>query len=379
LDASAATLTGDFTLNGGDGAGDTLILDDGQADSTLGLTADSDFENNMSGFERVHIKATGQQAATTVDLSKLDDISYVLSYGGGSAVTINKMASGGTVVLADENTSQGGTTVSLTDAAGKADILNLETNGAAAPSPFGKVTAAGIETVNLNTVTGGNAAEHTLTLTADAATSIVVTGEAAVALTLTGSTKVTSIDGSAMSAGLNVTSLNTSSATKITGGNGDDLLVAATGTTADILIGGAGDDILVANAGLSTLTGGEGADSFLVSVASSNINSYATITDFAAGDLLDYDTNLDGFVNTQAGTGLASTAGFSDYVNDAISAAVVGEAAWFQYGGNTYVVADVGVADTLTFTTGEDYIVKLTGLVNLSNASFNTQVDTISL
>jgi S-layer protein len=182
-----------------------------------------------------------------------------------------------------------------------------------------------------------------------------------------------------MSAGLNVTSLNTSSATKITGGNGADRLQAAAGTTADILIGGAGDDILVANAGLSTLTGGTGADSFRLIVASSNINSYATITDFQAGDLLDFQTDLLGFVNTQAGTGLANTAGFSDYVNDAISAAAIDEAAWFQYGGNTYVVADVGAADTLTFTTGDDYIVKLTGLVDLSNASFNVGLDTISL
>jgi S-layer protein len=221
---------------------------------------------------------------------------------------------------------------------------------------------------------------NTLILTAAAATSITVVGEAAVELTLTGSTKVTSIDGSAMSAGLNVTSLNTSSATKITGGNGDDRLEAATGTTADILIGGAGDDILVANAGLSTLTGGEGADSFLVSVASSNINSYATITDFAAGDLLQMG-GASSFASAKVVLG--ATAVFQDFANAAINILGTDGAGWFQFGGDTYVVADfetsVPLASQSTFVNGEDFIVKLTGLIDLSQASFNNTHDTIAL
>lgn len=80
--------------------------------------------------------------------------------------------------------------------------------------------------------------------------------------------------------------LNTTAATTIKGGSGADVLAAATGTTADVLSGGAGNDVLVSNAGLTTLTGGEGADVFRIATASLNVNSYSTVTDFAAGDLL---------------------------------------------------------------------------------------------
>jgi S-layer protein len=56
--------------------------------------------------------------------------------------------------------------------------------------------------------------------------------------------------------------------------------------------------------------------------------------------------------------------------------------AWFQFAGNTYVVMDsVGGAgiDSTIFVNGEDLIVKLTGLIDLSLASFNDTFDTIAL
>ena len=43
--------------------------------------------------------------------------------------------------------------------------------------------------------------------------------------------------------------------------------------------------------------------------------------------------------------------------------------AWFQFNGNTFIVQDVDA--TAGFTDGQDIIVKLTGLVDLSASSFN--------
>ena len=223
---------------------------------------------------------------------------------------------------------------------------------------------------------------YTLTLTADKATSLNLTGSNNFTLTLTGSTKVTTIDGSAMTGKLSVTSTNTTSASTIKGGAGNDVLTAAaTGHTADVLIGGAGDDTLNANDGLNTLTGGTGNDLFVIGTASFNLNSYATITDFAAGDLIQF-TGATAFSNAKVT--LAATAVFQDYANAAINAvgdgagAGAGSIAWFQYGGDTYVVMDKN--DTATsFTNGTDMVVKLTGSVNLANASFNTTHGTIAL
>lgn len=145
---------------------------------------------------------------------------------------------------------------------------------------------------------------------------------------------------------------------------------------ADKLIGGAGNDILIGNAGLSELTGGEGNDLFVIGTAASNVNSYNTVTDFAAGDLLKL-VGATGF--NSAKIELGDTAVFQDLANKAIRDIGAGEAAWFQVGGNTYVVMDAGADSTTDFVNDQDFVVKLTGLVDLSNASFNNDYDTIAL
>ncbi len=238
------------------------------------------------------------------------------------------------------------------------------------------MTAANVETINITADdTDTTAHSDTMVLTAANATAVTVAGDASLTLTMTGSTAVTSINASSMTGGLTVTSLNTTSATTITGGAGNDLLTAATGTTADVLVGGAGNDTLTANAGLSTLTGGEGNDTFVIGVASLNSSSYATITDFAAGDSINF-TGADSF--TQAAVTLADTAVFQDYVNATINTlTTANDLGWFQYSGNTYIVMDV--TSDATFDNGTDKIVKLTGLVDLSTASFNDTTDTIQI
>jgi S-layer protein len=171
-----------------------------------------------------------------------------------------------------------------------------------------------------------------------------------------------------------LTTGGTSSATL--GAVTDDAVVAdPSGSTADTLIGGLGDDTLIANDKLTTLTGGEGNDMFVIGTASLNSSSYSTITDFAAGDLIKM-TGADSFAASAVTQG--DTAVFQDYANAAMNSIGQNDVAWFQYANNTYIVMDAGV-DSTTFTNAEDFVVRLTGLVDLTDATFNDTYDTIAL
>lgn len=377
------------TLSGGAGT-DTLSMAVANADAL-----DAASQSFYTNFERLTLNdAAGDDDNTAdtvaINLANLGFTNYVTTNGtlldtttaaNSDTLQLDGLANGGTVAIAaaaaGANTKH---TVNITDAATTAtDVLNLIFTNAGDLN-VGAITSANVETVNINGVDTEAGATpttntYTATLTADKATSVVLTGSQNIALTLTGSTAVTSIDGSALTGTLNVTSVNTTSATTITGGSKNDVLTAATGTTADVLIGGDGDDTLDANAGLNTLTGGAGNDVFLINTASQNVNSYATITDFAAGDLIQF-TGSDSFQS--AGVTLGATAVFQDYANAAMNAIGDDDVAWFQFGGDTYIVMDEG-GDSTTFVNGTDLVVKITGLVDLSTASFNADDGTIGL
>lgn len=372
LSFAALNVTGSTaTLSGGDGT-DTLSMASATADAL-----DASVQTFYTNFERLLINDAA--ASTTVDLANLGFANYVTSSGSTGTLTLNNLANNGTVVLTKAPTT--GHTITIKDAAtGTADVLNL-TLSATAGFDAKTVTAANIETINITASdTSGAVTAHTISaLTADKATTITVSGNAGVTFTaLTGSTKVTVIDGSTATGKISVTSLNTTSATTIKGGSAADTLTAATGTTADVLLGGGGDDTLTPNAGLTTMTGGTGNDVFKIATASSNSSSYSTITDFSVGDLL-VMTGANSF--TSAKVNLASTAVFQDYVNAAINAVGVNGVTWFQFtegsSTNTYVVMDL--SNGTTFANGTDYIVKLTGAIDLTSATFNNDSDTIAL
>jgi S-layer protein len=339
------------------------------AANAVTLSGTTAFAAKLESFERLQV--TGATGLQVIDMGKLGFTNHVTvaGVGAGGTLTLADLASNATVVLTNHVT--GGVTAIVKDATtGTADVLNLALSTTASLNG-GTLTAANVETVNIITSVAG--AE--LNLAADKATAVTVTGTGALHLTTTNSHLLTSIDGSAMTGALEARSHNATAATTIKGGAGNDYLVAATGTTADVLLGGAGNDELFANAGLSTLTGGAGNDLFVIDTASLNVNSYSTVTDFAAGDLLQI---LDAVSFAPAKVVLGATAVFQDFANAAINTLSLEGAGWFQFGGDTYVVSDKGL-DGSTFTNGEDFIVKLTGLIDLSQASFNNTYDTIAL
>src|SRR6185369_7994358 len=344
-------------ISGGTGA-DTL---------TLNLTA-ATFSNPsgntfISGFETLGL---GAAAVGTYDAT-----GFLHLTEGAVAGAVTYINAGAGVDLNITATPTAATTYTLKDATGTSDALTLNIKGSGAIAA-NTVTAAGVESVAITAtdtastaVAGGTA--DSVTLVATAATSITVSGNTTFTL-LSANNKVTSVDASAMTGGLVYTAAGGVAET-VKGGATANTLTASTGTLTDTLIGGAAADLLKGNAGLGTLTGGAGVDTFDVSTVNANVNSYTTLTDASVGDIIQLkDQGVETFTATKIT--LAPTAVFQDYANAVIAAnpgAVNGGMGWFQFGGDTYIVESLHTGTD--FQNGVDVVVKLLGIHDLSTAS----------
>ena len=299
------------------------------------------------------------------------------SGGIAGTLALTKVAADATLELTGGAVT--GTSVELADATGTADVLKVVTKVGAANVNYGTLTAEGVETINITATDTAATTINTSTLTLkDAALkSVVVTGNGALDLALDANVvALTSVDGTAMTGSLTATTNGVVGQT-IKGGSGDDVLTSkATGSVADRLEGGAGNDSLFANKGMTMMLGGAGKDTFNITVASTNVNSAATIGDLGSGDVIKF-AGADAFKS--AAISLDTTAVFQDFANAAIASITsANDLAWFQFGGNTYIVQEKVVSlagnesNDSVFVNGEDFIVKITGTVDLSTASFNT-------
>lgn len=376
---------------GGDGV-DTVSMTFASAQA---LDANTNFKTAISGFERLTIsnQAVLTTADVTIDLEALG-FNYVTlaagtddtDVGAANKLILDKMASGGTLVMnatQAATAAQASTQVNVTDAAtGTADVLNIVISAQASVDAK-TIIANDVETFNITAtdvfLDNGNGndtnnAIHTLIASGDKVTSIVVTGDDLILDT--NSTVLTSVNASAMTGGITYTADGKSTGTTVLGGQGADNLTAS--GSGDTLNGGAGADTLT-GANLTTLTGGAGNDTFVVNVPS-NVNQYSTITDLSSGDIIQL-TAGETFVSSAIT--LANTAVFQDYANAAVNQLATDDedAAWFQFGGNTYVVINDNQADVVDadFENGADAIIQIVGLVDLSTASYNLTNGTLEI
>ena len=171
-----------------------------------------------------------------------------------------------------------------------------------------------------------------------------------------------------MGDGANVVNGGTNGNGGLTVTGGKDVDNISTGSGADVINGGLGNDIIASGTGLDLVTGGGGNDTYTF-VANPNGNIYTTITDANAGDVLTFvDHGAEVF--TAAKVTLGGTAVYQDYLNQAANGdggTTNSRIAWFQFGGDTYVVEDNSAGSS--FVNGADIVVKLTGLVDLSTAT----------
>lgn len=338
-DTAFTDLAKGFSVDGGEGT-DTLQM-------SATLAANFKTADVATNFEILKLDGgTG-----TVNMGNFGDIDHVAVGTLGGTLTLNNMGNGG---LLEYVAAPGqDVTVSVKGAdTGKTDVLNVTIADDEAVTA-GKLTVADVETINI-TADGTDLGEdelpvdHTMNLTAttgENAITVNVSGDATLDLDLTGSANITKIDASGNTGGLTV------NLTKIT--NGDNAFVTLTGSSAD--------DTITMGIG-NVITGGEGKDAFTATQATGAKASvsFSTIMDFGADDTLQIGSaeGVQKVVVTEEMT-------FDQAVDTAL-AAVTAEAAWFEYKGNTYVVADNnGSGDTFE---ANDYIVKLNGIVDLSDA-----------
>lgn len=339
-DATFADLAKGFSVDGGEGT-DTL-----QMSATLA----KDFKTADVATNFEILKLVGGNG--TVDLDNFGDIDHVaVGVLGGGALTLNNMGNGGLLEYVDTPTQD--VTVSVKGAdTGKTDVLNV-TIADDMTVTAGKLTVADVETINItadDTDLGEDElpVDHTMNLiatTGENAITVNVSGDATLDLDLTGSANITKIDASGNTGGLTV-SLKSFADVTLTGSSADDGITMGIG---------------------NVITGGEGKDTFTATAAGTTpkaAESFSTIMDFGVGDKLEI-SGMGGLADKVAVTAEMT---FDEAVNKALGASTAGKAAWFEYQGNTYVVLDAAdAADTEAFAQS-DYIVKLNGIIDLSDA-----------
>ncbi len=341
---------------------------------------------NVDSQPSLVVSATGEKAPIT----NTNVTSTPGQAANASHLTIDNLANNGTVELTADGI---GAKVNVTNAgSGTADVLNIVANAA---GDLGDVVAAGVETFNINVVDVDTSAKGVstavLTIAGGNANAIHVTGEGNLVLDVAGHQPQLAVVDAGKSKGSLTVDLNLHNgvAVSVTGGAGnDDLTASARGTgKADVLVGGEGSDTLVAGSNGAKLTGGAGNDVFVLRMGNKEVNTYSSVQDFKSGDLLKLET----FHGVEAGKPAVAvdkfeklaavlnenTAVFSNFADAAIQQAALGDAVWFSFKGNAYVVIDNG-SDASAYENGWDSIIELVG-VNLDNASFNSAYGTVGL
>lgn len=319
------------SINGGDGI-DVLKM-------TAAIAKSFRVGDAITGFEILKLSGAG-----TVDMDNFGDINHVIA--GTEAVTVNNIDSNGTIEFNETANADMIVTVKGADKADNAsDVLNV-TIADDGDVIVQKLTVAKVENINITAddtdlVTGGTAATHTLTLAADKATSVTVSGDAKLTLNLDAvSTAIKDINASGNTGGLTVDLGSTLKDVTVTGSSADDTITMGIG---------------------NTVTGGEGKDTFIATAATDATVSFSTIMNFEAGDKLQI-TGMTSLAKVDIESG---TTNFDAVVTKALETATKTNAAWFVYDNNTYVVLEG--TDNGTFG-ASDYLVKLNGIVDLSDA-----------
>lgn len=345
-----AALDAGGSVAGGEGT-DTVSLESAKLNDLK-----ADFANNkISGFEALTVTTSLDNGINMADYAGINHLT--LNAGIGSGQRVENMQSGSTLELTGTANNSFDVTVDGA-AAGKADVLNIALTGAATVD--GKaITVADVENINIMaTDTDGNPdtlVTHKLELKANNATTVTVGGDAKLNLTLTNSDKVTNINASENTGGLSV-DVKALHGVTVTGSSAADEITMGIG---------------------STVTGGKGNDTFIATKVDTpnplSTNSYSTITDFEAGDTL----KIGGMsaINAKA-TAVTPEMGFDDMVKAALADSTNGKAAWFEFGGSTYVVLDNDNAQGPEALANDDYIVKLAGV---TGAEFVANGENLSL
>jgi S-layer protein len=405
--------TAGATLTGGEGT-DTLAVAAADYATTAGYSAAN--LAKITGFEVLSLTDAGGATGTT-DLSKIAGLTSFQAKGvaTGGATVSNVGADAAVILKGDLATNTGALTVSLKDATGSSDVLNLTLNADYAEDNTGAtatiaavtetVTASGVETLNVTstgtastpflgaTGTVADGVNNTLALTNDDLVTLNVAGDQAITFNSVATmTNLANIDASANTGGATI-----SAAAAATDGSASALTITGSATAAnsltgsgnaDTISGGAGNDTITGGAKGDMLSGGEGNDTFVFAAGDSSIGTGAfdTITDFNANT---FGSGADGAAGdgTTAGAQADWTgdvlrfAADTDTATGGVKADVLGSAA----DATTFLSNNAGSAEglvaALDSSTGNlyvdntndgiaDFFIQLQGVTTIDEAAF---------
>ena len=340
----------------------TTIIDGGDGfDTVSAVLINAANAAQFHNFEALDLTA----AVSNLDVALMTNstLEALTLSGNNGAATVSNVAAGVNLLVSGENSAA--TTINVKDAAiGTADAFSVAFNGTGDNSAHSaNVVVNGIENLSVESAGMGSSIANTLTVTDGALQNLTITGDKALTLDFKSGTGAAehgmTIDGSAATGALTIDTTNLITITDPAGltvktGSADDTITLNQKATVDA---GAGDDTIIASAKGGTFTGGVGNDTFDVSLALAGNADPAnalisTVTDFSAGDTLKMITAGNTFTEvtlTEAVHDLASAL--------TLAATTENITVWFQYGGDTYIVANDGTGG---FGAG-DLAVKLTG------------------
>ncbi len=292
-----------------------------------------------------------------------------LVQGVSAGGKLQKLLNDSTITI-DTVTLSADLVVGVKDAdTGTADKVNFVLNPKGTTAGLtGKFVVDDIENIdiasnldNAKTATAKNTIELKASAAKDTLTNVVIKGEAATKLTLDATiTKVKTVDASMLK------------------GN---FTFDASGHTYEksVIKSGAGDDtITFGSKSGATVTGGAGDDTFILGTVGDSAafpaSKTATITDFSKGDKLKIGANLGGTIDQNiARYDSTKSLDFANNLSRALDVATFAsnKLAYFTYtdpdsnATDTYIVR----SDTSAGLSANDYVVKLTGIVDLAGAT----------
>ena len=391
-DVNAASFTGNFAelkvknIAGSQvllGSGNDVIdIDNTNAEQTINGGAGTDLISisttiagagankvTLKNFEGIRIN---NAIANDIDMSKWEGFNNITLAQGSGAYALKNTLNNSTITI-EKNLLGSDLTVEVKDAAnGTSDKLNLVFNPkgtAAGLANTGNFVIDDIENIDIasnldddKTATAKNTVN--LKATADAKgtlTNVVIKGDANTELALNA----------------NLKKLKTVDASTLKG----KFTFDASGHLDEksVIKGGAGDDEITFGSKSSvTVTGGAGDDTFVLGTVGNDAafpaSKTATITDFSKGDKLKIGANLGGTIDQNIAR-YDSTKSL-DFANNLSRALDVATAASNKLAYFTYTDPDSNATDTYLVrsdaTAGlsaSDYVVKLTGIVDLANAT----------
>ncbi len=353
----------------------------------------------FANFETLSLTTTN----VDFDITLLNKSTFTtIAIDGANTSTVRNVSTSQSLTVNATGTS---TTLLFKDVAGTADAYTINFAKDAAPTAPATTVNAGtviidkIETVTVNSTGKTATTGNIIKLDGDAAKSLVITGDKAIDVTFIGTfgdttasaangLGVATIDASAATGAVTINTTNVTAAVNgltIKGGTaGDSITLAGHKATVDA---GAGDDTIITAGAGGTLTGGAGKDTFNIAASKllagelteANGVVKVTITDLTAGDTIKFaahTTGTEAFNKTKVDVSGALN------LDNALTAAFAGDGStngiinWFQFAGNTYIVEDVTVANAAT---AGDIVVKINGVVDLSNSAYDATSDTLTI